>query len=554
MLIAWLMPGHFPPWTAFQNDLVSATGLLLLTLAVLTSPKPPQWPRLAVFCAAASVIPAVQGMSGRIAFSGDAWLAVLYLLAFSLAQVVGHTIMRPSHERRCGVVPWLGVVIVGIISTGLAIYQVLGISGLGIYASDMPPGGRAYANLAQPNMLASLLMLALIGGFALYSRALIGRASLIVVGLFIAVGLAATQSRTAWVTMGCLVAWVLRTKGRVPLQGVNAPLAVITTGYVALISLWPRIIEGLGLFGARTPLEQAQGGTRLIHWASMLDAIWREPWWGYGWNEVAMAQAAVAPDHPASAELIEHSHNLLLDLFIWNGIPLGSLLAATLVWWFWRHGRACRDAPVVWLLAGIGAVFVHAMVEYPLDYAYFLLPVGLMMGAVDALSPLHREWAVPRSVTAVIALGASVLLAKIVVEYLDVEQDYRQLAFESARIGGVRAAVLPPDPAILTQLGEQLRFNRTLARRGLDASRLESMRKVAARYGYPPVLLRYALAAGLNGQVGAAGAALARLCKLHPAARCIEGLDAWSDASKRYPELQLVILPSRPPPSSSGDH
>ena len=75
----------------------------------------------------------------------------------------------------------------------------------------------------------------------------------------------------------------------------------------------------------------------------MLDAISRAPWLGYGWNEMSVAQSLVAPDHPAVREMVDHSHNMLLDLMVWNGVPLGLLMFGVFVWWFWRHLRACSD-------------------------------------------------------------------------------------------------------------------------------------------------------------------------------------------------------------------
>ena len=62
----------------------------------------------------------------------------------------------------------------------------------------------------------------------------------------------------------------------------------------------------------------------------------------------------------------------------------------------------------------------------------------------------------------------------------------------------------------------------------------------------PPVLLRYAVAAGLNGHPDDAAHALAVLCKIHIKERCAEGLTAWNEMStSKYPELARVELPAR---------
>ena len=52
---------------------------------------------------------------------------------------------------------------------------------------------------------------------------------------------------------------------------------------------------------------------------SMIDAIGRSPWAGYGWGQIGVAQTATALDYPATHEFFDSSHNLLIDLALWAG-------------------------------------------------------------------------------------------------------------------------------------------------------------------------------------------------------------------------------------------
>ena len=280
----------------------------------------------------------------------------------------------------------------------------------------------------------------------------------------------------------------------------------------------------------------------------MLDAIIREPWFGYGWNQVSVAQAHVAIDHPATGVVIEHSHNIALDLLVWNGLPLGLLIIAGLAFWFWQHIRACRDATVTLLLGGIGVVMVHGLLEFPLEYAYFLLPIGFMMGAVEVLSPAGRFVAMPKAFMASLAALAVGLLVWTAIEYMSVEENHRQLRFELAGFGSSRTEAQVFEIVLLSQLREFPQFARTEAKRNMSREQLDKMRKMAERYGFPPVLFRYALAAGLNGEPGVAENELALLCKVHPKERCVEGIEAWKAmAAGPYPELRAVVrLPALP--------
>ena len=77
----------------------------------------------------------------------------------------------------------------------------------------------------------------------------------------------------------------------------------------------------------------------------------------------------------------------------------------------------------------------------------------------------------------------------------------------------------------------------------MSADEVDWMRRVSQRYPVPAALLRYALAAGLNGRPDEAAATLGRLCKMHAPARCDEGRVAWAELQGRYPELRAIVAP-----------
>ena len=71
----------------------------------------------------------------------------------------------------------------------------------------------------------------------------------------------------------------------------------------------------------------------------------------------------------------------------------------------------------------------------------------------------------------------------------------------------------------------------------MSSDQLNWMRKVSERFGYAPVMFRYALAAGLNGQPEIAQQTLARLCRIHEPNRCAEAREGWEALQVRYPQL-----------------
>lgn len=547
MALAWLVPNHYLPWLAFHGEVVAAVGFAILGIAALGSGiGPVAWPRLAILALLLATVPLLQAWAGRVFFWGDAWMATLYLLGFALAVVVGHRLARRHDPQMVLSMLWLAVLAAAILSVGVALCQWLGIP-LGLLGADMRTGGRPYANLAQPNQLSTLLAMGLVAAVALAQQGKMGAVGLGMAGTFLIVGVAMTGSRSGWLQLGGLTLWLLVMHGRARLEVPRRVALLMPMVFVAAMLAWSPLSKALLISGGRSGVEQARAGTRPIHWASMVDAISREPLLGYGWNQVSVAQARVATAHAGSAEMIEHSHNLVLDLLVWNGIPLGILVIGALAWWLWRQVRACRDGQVALLLAGVGVVLVHAMLEFPLEYAYFLLPVGLMMGLAQALSSTDGTVSLPRWLTALPATAALVLLTWMTLEYVQLEETHRLRRFAAARIGDPGAGDSAPLPVLLTQQRAFLEFARKQAGRGLTTQELDDMRRVAERYGYPPVLLRFALAAALNGRPDEAAATLERLCKTHPLARCREGEAAWETAAQeQYPELRAVPFPPIP--------
>lgn len=546
MALAWLVPNHYLPWVAFHSEVAAAAGFAVLAIvAIARGRSPAAWPALALLTFAVAAVPLVQAAGGLIAFWGDAWMASLYLLGFALAIVVGHRLGKDENAAGILGVWWFAVLAAAVLSVGVALSQWLSLP-LGLLSVELPPGGRPFGNLAQPNHLATLLALGLVAVFALAQMRIIGRTGMVAAMLFLLIGLAMAGSRTTWLQVGALSLWLLAIRPRVPIDAPRRFVLAMPVVLALASAAWPSLDALLSASQVSGARDRTHVGTRPIHWASMLDAVSREPVTGYGWNQVSVAQARVANDHPASHEMIEHSHNLVLDLMVWNGIPLGMLILVAFAAWTIRHARAARDPNGVFLLAGVAVVLIHAMTEFPLEYAYFLLPLGLMIGMAQALSPADRTVVLPRVVSFAPVAAALALLTWTVVEYVELEEAARVRRLEVFGILGAKAPNV--SPVLLTQQGAFWAFTRQSARPGMTPGELDAMQRVAERYGYPPVLLRYALASALNGRPDEARAALSRLCKTHSAKRCEEGAQAWRAASEhQFPQLRTVAFPAPVP-------
>jgi hypothetical protein len=319
--------------------------------------------------------------------------------------------------------------------------------------------------------------------------------------VFLLWGMVMTQSRTGWLQVGLLVAWGLALRARAGLGIARRQLLALGAVFAAGVLAWPVVCNALLLSAERSLGDQMQAGVRLPYWRAMLDAIGREPLWGYGWQQAGAAQQRVALDHPIIGHFFEHSHNLVLDLLLWNGIPAGGLVVLLLAWWLAAQIRACRDGRSAWLLAAIGGLIVHGLLEYPLEYAYFLIPLGLAMGAVEVISPTRSpSLRVPRKVLLGLGLSIGVVFAAVGSEYLQAEENYRTQRMELAHIGIDRLVTPAPHLPLLTQLEARLQVAHIDPKPGMPPEQVELLRRVALRYGFVPMLRRYAMALALNGQ------------------------------------------------------
>ena len=331
---------------------------------------------------------------------------------------------------------------------------------------------------------------------------------------------------------------IFRYPREVTIAGAGAILAMAAF-YVAASAAW-----NLQSAPGRAPEELRTSGTRPLIWRDALSAVTREPLWGFGWTQVGAAQQAVALERPSYFEHVEHAHNLLLDFLVWAGIPVGGTLALLCLLALASQVRRVSDPRAVWLMTGALGLFAHALLELPLEYAYFLIPFGVSLGMVNALSARPPaalslpRWALP---TAGAALGT--VLTVVALDYLPAEESLRMARLETSRIGTDRINSQTPELRVLDQLEAFLRFVRTEPHAGMTAAELDEMRKVSQRFGFAPSLYRYAIALGLNGQPGEAARTLQRLCHIHAPKRCAEAREGWTTMQQRYEALRAV-----PPP------
>jgi hypothetical protein len=537
--MAWLLPGHYFPWLAFQQEFAAAVGTGLLGLAALSVPRA-RWPALASVALATAVVPLLQFAAGKIGFITDAGLAAAYIAAFALCIAVGATLGGENDDLAEGLTA--AVVIAAFVSCAMALTQWLRLDAP--FVEPLRPGARPYANIAQPNLLSTLLLLGICGVLRWFEARRLGALTALLAVAFLGFGVVMTQSRTGWLVAVIGAAWLLWGARRAALR--VSPWAVLSalTTFALMTAWWSSINEAMLLSSSGVREGHLTPGTRPLHWAAMWDAALRQPWTGYGWTQATLAQQLVALDHPYSGEQITHSHNLVLDLLVWNGIPLGAVIVAVFGWWLLRQMRLATSAGHAIGLLAVIVLLTHAMLEYPLDYAFFLLPLGLLVGLLHKQSAAPGELRPPRWALAVSLVALLALLGRVGVEYIRTEEAARTLRFVVLGIGVDKVASAPePDVWLLDRPRAFHRYMLSQPQADLSHEDLAWIRQVAQRHAFPSSLFRLALVFGINGQHEEAARTLAVLCKIHPRSTCADVRTEWQAIATRYPQVRDISPP-----------
>ncbi len=504
-----------------------------------------EWNRITLALMLLAGIPLLQWGAGILPFAGQAWISATYLLGATLAVLTGQAWERDRADQAANAL-FLAIGIGGVVSVGLQLMTWLGGQGNGvedIWSMGLTDG-RPYANMGQPNQLATLLLWGVLGAIWAYQNSKIGMATAGGMSAFLLLGVAMTQSRTAWLGLSLIVlaTWIWRHHWKSPrLPWLVLCLFVLFWTFPLLL----RWVNALLLMDQNAQFLRLSvaGESRHVAWLMFAKAALARPWFGYGWTEVASAQMAVAADLPGLKMTFGHAHNLFMDLVLWLGIPLGVLLSLAIVAAFVGYVRSVRNANDLILVLFLGVIGIHAMLELPLHYAYFLLPTALVVGILNVRSGVPAIWMTGRWMMAASLMVAMVLYAGIVRDYFRVEASYQSLRFERARIGTLPIGK-PPDVIFLTQLRDQIRFMRLDFSRGMSAEDIQWVMDVANTYPSAGSVYNVAGALALNDRPQEAGLWLRKICKISSQQECELVRQAWLQDGKGNHRIAAVPWPS----------
>ena len=538
LAFVWLLPNHYPPWGTFHNDAYAAFVLLLVAAVVFYITATPQiawnWQTLAVL--ACILIPLTQYLFGQISWFGTAWINMAYLLGLACAMALGAQ-WEKCAPGRCGDFLFTAMVAAGVLSVVIGICQWLrlGVSAFWVLESD----GRPFANLSQANQAATLYVLCVLGCAWLYRRKKISGPLAGFLTALLLLGLAMSGSRTGWLNAAlvgaALLVWSYKSK--------HTRWALAAAGGWVMLASFIVTLPWLSLhLMLSEPVDWASRSllnSRDVIWQLVWDAATHQPIWGYGWGQTIVATLNAAPDHPPLIAITDHAHNLFLDLLLWNGLVLGAVICLAIsVWLLWMLSRI-KTVGQLFLVLFLVVLGLHAMTEYPLHYAYFLLPAGMVAGMLGR--QLGAPVAVTTSLKPVILLfvSAGIALAVTVRDYIHIESGVTAIRFESALIKH-NLPTTPPDIWVLTDLRAVIVMARWQPEKGTPLKELNAMKSTALAYASGNNMLKMSQAYGLNGDKQQAFYWLQIACHTTPKSVCLKMRQVLSN-DPRLSELQWPI-------------
>lgn len=389
--LGFLFPSDMTLWKGFIGEYLIFVGCFFILTTVLFY-KNIIFPKILIPFLAIVIVPLIQYLFGHIYLWTTSILSFFYIFAFILVIALSYNLEILEKEK---LINCLSVVLIisGLVSTFMAITQWLDIY-IPYFPTLSVSGSRPYANFGQPNHLSTFLCMASIATWYLYEKDKLKFYYALPISIFLIWGIILAQSRTAWLVSLSILGCYLYFKKKTFFKLKTSSLCLLILFYFILVFNLKEINNflnyylNLDVMQLNDGIKRATNGhERLNIWKQSWDLILEQPWFGYGWNQVGVS-VIERIDHFYLNLWYSSSHNIILDLFLWVGLPLGILITIFCLYFLYilfknSHTKESHLALLMTL-----PILIHANLEYPLFYSYFLLPLALLLGI--ALTDIHK--------------------------------------------------------------------------------------------------------------------------------------------------------------------
>ncbi len=186
-------------------------------------------------------------------------------------------------------------------------------------------------------------------------------------------------------------------------------------------------------------------------------------------------------------------------MLIGFGLPIGVGLVGLIGWVTWQGVLRVKSLASVAVIGMMFPPLIHSMLEFPYAYAYFLVPILLLVGGEAKSYKKIETLVISRGVFLFQLVVLSIICFHIVFEYVLLEDEFRLARFDALRIGPRSEWSDRPKNSTLTQLAAMVKATRSEPVEGMTKEEIAELGYVALRFPSIGLQGRYVLALALNG-------------------------------------------------------
>jgi len=400
------IPTFYAEFSALALFLVVGGGMALIVC--LSVPRVPfATPVIALMPLVLGLLLVAQTVVLPVSQPSMNWLGGGYLLASFIAVHTGYGFVRAGLGEKA--LRWgaAALIVGGLFAVFCQVVQLFHMEpkfSPFVVAYNVAIERRPFGNMAQANHLATYIAFATAGALYLVQTRRLPVIVWLVLSAIFSAGLALTVSRGPWLQMGVIVVaglWMAFIQGRSTMAddpdgpasraGRNKTRAWLIP--IVLLVLFFAVNAAIRWANLRYQLELGQSAAERMQDANQIAprlALWKYGWTmflthpllGVGWGEFPLHQFEFVREL-GGVEIANNSHDIFIDLLAKTGLLGMAILLFSVVCWLVRVLRAPHTPARIFALSLLGVLMMHALVEYPQQYMFYLMPAMLIFGLLE---------------------------------------------------------------------------------------------------------------------------------------------------------------------------
>lgn len=512
----------FDTWAPFYKEMLTGLSLLFIALHIFITHRKIKINHAIIFLFLVSIIPLIQFKFKLINFFSDAILPFLYISGLLISFLLG---LNAGKRKINFYSKWLAIIILlsSFIITSMVYHEWIN--------GKIRPG----SFFGQANHLSTFLYFGITAVFYFYEKNLANNKILFITFFILILGLAMASSRMALLACIVLAIYLIWKKNKLNLKISNKLIIICTLTNILCWFLLPLLRKNFLLINQNTDLME--GSSRLTEsaedirftlWEKVFNALIEQRFLtGFGWNQISHVQEYALI--PLSNQVVSSSHNLFLDLFLWNGVILGALISTSLILYTKKRMPSVNSKEEVFLILFIIPFFLHCLLEYPYSYSYFLLPIGFVFGLLEAKQNSRPTFNINKNLLFFYLLLLSIIFFQVIKDYIN----FKELSMPE-KINRENFKEIQ----LLDELKNRNLFNDFIPQKNLSEKDLEIYRKAMLKYMDGKAVFLYAITLGLNNKIIESANMLRLAQKLEDENNLF--MYQWDHWLEQYPELQAV--------------